>query len=326
MSPSQKDLLCRYHYDPLDRLVDCTPITQASIQHFYQNDRLTTEIQGATQRCIFQQDDRLLAQQHHGNTTVTTLLATDQKRSVSHTVHAAKHHPFAYSPYGHCSFESGLFSLLGFNGERPDPVTGHYLLGKGYRAFIPVLMRFSSPDSLSPFGKGGLNAYAYCKGDPINNSDPTGHFRFPAIFKLKFWRSFFKTNKRSSQAATRGNLIGNYKKSEDTLKKTPIFQTHLQARHNPLNLNTHQNIEQRKLAIVSAKKMEILAREKATKGSIEFQRTFIRKIASSEKPNQYQKELTVELIDTLTELLPETEKRLKQLPLITPQTTIRRPT
>ncbi|MEE4693607.1 RHS repeat-associated core domain-containing protein, partial [Pseudomonas alliivorans] len=40
--------------------------------------------------------------------------------------------------------------------------------------FNPVLMRFNSPDRLSPFGEGGLNAYAYCKGDPVNQVDPTG--------------------------------------------------------------------------------------------------------------------------------------------------------
>ncbi len=28
---------------------------------------------------------------------------------------------------------------------------------------------------MSPFGKGGMNAYAYCAGDPVNRSDPTGH-------------------------------------------------------------------------------------------------------------------------------------------------------
>ncbi|RMV11327.1 hypothetical protein ALP17_02676, partial [Pseudomonas savastanoi] len=48
-------------------------------------------------------------------------------------------------------------------------------MGNGYRAYNPVLMRFNSPDSLSPFGKGGMNAYAYCAGDPVNRSDPTGH-------------------------------------------------------------------------------------------------------------------------------------------------------
>jgi RHS repeat-associated protein len=52
---------------------------------------------------------------------------------------------------------------------------GWYLLGNGYRAYNPRLMRFHSPDSWSPFGGGGLNAYMYCVGDPINRVDPTGH-------------------------------------------------------------------------------------------------------------------------------------------------------
>lgn len=62
---------------------------------------------------------------------------------------------------------------LGFNGEYLE----HHrvqILGS-YRAYNPVLMRFHGPDSLSPFAKGGLNAYAYCHGDPVNLVDPTGH-------------------------------------------------------------------------------------------------------------------------------------------------------
>ncbi|WP_081237937.1 RHS repeat-associated core domain-containing protein [Pseudomonas putida] len=82
-----------------------------------------------------------------------------------------------YTVYGHDGGED-CSSVLRFNGNRKDPVTGHYLLGNGYRAFNSVLMRFNAPDSLSPFDEGGLNAYCYCSNDPVNNVDPSGHFGF----------------------------------------------------------------------------------------------------------------------------------------------------
>ncbi|MCW2480765.1 RHS repeat-associated core domain-containing protein, partial [Candidatus Symbiopectobacterium sp. NZEC135] len=84
----------------------------------------------------------------------------------------------AWSPYG----SGDVTDLLpGFNGERVDPVSGTYHLGNGYRAYNPVLMRFNCPDSLSPFGAGGINPYAYCAGDPINYTDPSGHLSWQAI-------------------------------------------------------------------------------------------------------------------------------------------------
>ena len=65
-------------------------------------------------------------------------------------------------------------SHIGFNGMVHEPGTRWQLLGNGRRAFNPVLMRFHSPDQLSPFARGGINAYAYCGNDPINLSDPSG--------------------------------------------------------------------------------------------------------------------------------------------------------
>ena len=161
-----------YHYDPLDRLIQT-----AGIQRFYNQSRITTEIEGTQSYSVFQHDGQLLAQRRHDRTKDEChLLGTDLQQSVLHVVGADKHHSMAYNAYGHRPAENGVVSLLGFNGERADPVTGHYLLGNGYRAFNPVLMRFNSPDSWSPFGRGGINSYGYCGGEPINRVDRNGHF------------------------------------------------------------------------------------------------------------------------------------------------------
>ncbi|WP_080482256.1 RHS repeat-associated core domain-containing protein [Pseudomonas syringae] len=176
MASTSQVVLCRYRYDPLDRLAGTAPLGQADALRFYQKNRLATEIQGAVLRTIVQHEDLLLAQQQRFESVIeTALLATDQQRSVLQLLDNTGTRSLVYSPYGHLPADSGLTSLLGFNGEHRDPVTGHYLLGNGYRAFNPVLMRFNSPDSLSPFGEGGINAYAYCAGDPVNFADPTGH-------------------------------------------------------------------------------------------------------------------------------------------------------
>ncbi|MBR7523962.1 RHS repeat-associated core domain-containing protein [Pseudomonas juntendi] len=82
---------------------------------------------------------------------------------------------YAYTPYGYTVHRSTNKSLLGFNGELSDPMTGLYILGLGYRPYSVILMRFIATDSLAPFGIGGLNAYSYINGDPINYTDPSGH-------------------------------------------------------------------------------------------------------------------------------------------------------
>ncbi|WKV84490.1 hypothetical protein LJJ44_26730 [Pseudomonas sp. B24_DOA] len=37
---------------------------------------------------------------------------------------------------------------------------------------------------MSPFGAGGLNAYSYCLGDPVNRVDPTGHVSWQSILGI----------------------------------------------------------------------------------------------------------------------------------------------
>jgi RHS repeat-associated protein len=191
MQSRRNTLLCHYRYDALDRLI-ANELPSAPERHrFYCKSRLATEIQGVNRYSLLQHGDQILAQQQsEGDALSTTLLATDQQRSVLQTLNANQtQQPVAYTPYGHHHPENGLLSLLGFNGERPDPVTGCYLLGNGYRAFNPVLMRFNCPDSWSPFRRGGLNSYAYCLGDPVNREDSNGHISFYITVKLVAWRA-----------------------------------------------------------------------------------------------------------------------------------------
>lgn len=98
------------------------------------------------------------------------------------------HTTLAYAPYG---YHAANGVALGFNGERVDRASGHYHLGNGYRAYNPVLMRFNSPDSMSPFAQGGWHAYLYCKGDPVNHQDPSGHAfakLIASVVKTRLWR------------------------------------------------------------------------------------------------------------------------------------------
>jgi RHS repeat-associated protein len=102
-------------------------------------------------------------------------IITDAKGSVVATGDAGGLHVRGYAAYGYAPPADSAQCALGYDGEYTDPITGDYHLGNGYRAYSPTLMRFTAPDAWAPFGGGGLNPYAYCAGNPINASDPSGH-------------------------------------------------------------------------------------------------------------------------------------------------------
>ncbi|WP_052752434.1 RHS repeat-associated core domain-containing protein [Tatumella morbirosei] len=172
----------RYGYDALNRLVSQNVTDGDTRQLYYQSNELVNEVLVEKNKAT-----RLIKNGHTclgvSDGSRLTLTGGDQNNSLlwSRNGDGQEAQQHNWSPYG----SGDATELLpGYNGERTDPVSGTYHLGNGYRAYNPVLMRFNCPDSLSPFGAGGINPYAYCSGDPVNYTDPTGHISWQGILGI----------------------------------------------------------------------------------------------------------------------------------------------
>ncbi|RRV05152.1 hypothetical protein EGJ27_18435, partial [Pseudomonas sp. v388] len=175
----------RYRYDALDSLSSHADAGgNVNEQRFYRDGELASQWEDTKKKTFLRGGDVLLVQYQMAPDPQTLLLAVNDSNTVLSEIETAATHARAYTAFGHSSGAAAPLSPLGFNGELTEPGTGWQLLGKGYRAYNPVLARFHSPDSRSPFGEGGLNAYAYCKGDPVNYVDPTGHSFWSAMGRM----------------------------------------------------------------------------------------------------------------------------------------------
>ncbi len=113
---------------------------------------------------------------------ITSFLHRDHLASVRFITHtngeAAR--LTSYTPYG-VPTETNYASQVaddteGFIGERYDEETGLQYLNARY--YDPLLGRFIQPDWWEVTEKGvGTNRYAYSANDPVNMSDPSGHFQ-----------------------------------------------------------------------------------------------------------------------------------------------------
>lgn len=166
-----------YGYDGLDRLL-MKQFNDDFRKFYYLSDRLTNEFYtgGQIRYNILDNDSLGFRQEFHDNNKPVkyTATATDNMGSVFALFENGQETTIkSYSTWGDGAGQGTVGPR--FNGEHWDEASGSYLLGNGYRAYSSRLMRFTAPDSWSPFGAGGINAYAYCDGDPINFSDPSGH-------------------------------------------------------------------------------------------------------------------------------------------------------
>ncbi|MGG5290644.1 RHS repeat domain-containing protein [Pseudomonas shirazensis] len=165
---------CIYGYDPSGNLCDRTVDNQLT-RSFHSDGQVTHEQSGEEVLRLLGDAGQLFA---IGRVTAgvqqgnATLLGCDAQGSVRieldngvrsrhYTAHGAEQSTEQDNPYG-------------FAGERREPLTEWYIAG-GNRPYDPLLMTFIAADSQSPFGRGGINPYSYCAGDPVNRIDPDGH-------------------------------------------------------------------------------------------------------------------------------------------------------
>ncbi|MGG5290652.1 RHS repeat-associated core domain-containing protein [Pseudomonas shirazensis] len=163
---------CEYRYDASGRLRD-RQLNGEVQRSFYSAEQLTHEQHGSNRLALAGDGGSLFALTHIADSVrQTCLLGSDGQGSIRLQL-GENLHSDRYSPHG-SSAEPQPQVPFAYTGERREPLTGWYIAA-GYRPYDPLLMCFLAPDSDSPFGRGGINGYAYCGGDPVNRIDPDGH-------------------------------------------------------------------------------------------------------------------------------------------------------
>ncbi|WP_448143193.1 RHS repeat-associated core domain-containing protein [Stenotrophomonas bentonitica] len=184
MASNKDAALARYRYDA-EGLLAVVQGADSTRQRYWLEDEPVAEFATLASgepdhRCWLWMAGTPIAQRGAAASSPALLLASDAAHSPLLEAGDAPH-SIAYAPHGHrtCTAPAGAVahSWIGFNGELLDPDMGFQLLGpRHHRPYSPTLGIFLAPDPLSPFNEGGLNGLAYCEGDPINRTDPTGGF------------------------------------------------------------------------------------------------------------------------------------------------------
>jgi RHS repeat-associated protein len=110
---------------------------------------------------------------YHGDHLGSSSIVTDQNgQQVQH---------LEYAPYGSVSKNEGVdVTDYKFTGKELD-ATGLYFYSARY--YDPEIGRFVSADTVvqAPYDPQSLNRYSYCRNNPLNYMDPSGHFWFIII-------------------------------------------------------------------------------------------------------------------------------------------------
>lgn len=223
----------------------------------------------------------------------------------------------AYTSYGYAINAPEHESLLAFNGQHRDFSTGVYMLGNGHRCYNPILQRFQSPDGLSPFDAGGINPYAYCNGDPINRSDPSGQ-SWMSLFK-GIGNLFGRTRSRDRASPRTNPQQQQQQQREPTAQelqtgrlKGKLAPSYDQAQSEDLMLPTYKLVEDDFPSRAQQRLTEIRERRRIVKADLRYL-----KIHTGNAPEHLKSELT-ELANESLRLRSKATRNLKQHALFSP--------
>lgn len=117
---------------------------------------------------------------NNGSTTATYYYITNLQGDVMYLADASGNEVAAYDydPYGKIISATGAMAEINplrYRGYYYDSETGFYYLQSRY--YDPEICRFINADSYTSTGRGylGYNMFAYCNGNPVVYSDPSGH-------------------------------------------------------------------------------------------------------------------------------------------------------
>ncbi|WP_207832249.1 RHS repeat-associated core domain-containing protein [Pseudomonas sp. 43(2021)] len=167
--------LASFRYDGHGQLVGVRYGAQAEEQRRYEGYRVGSTLRdGLLTEYLFGGEVPLGMQQSGKGNETRLYMASSNNSVIAECAANDEVHEATYSAYGELP-EGKLLGLLGFNAEAREQTLGWYMLGRGFRAFNPGLMRFQSPDNMAP-EVAGINPYVYCLNNPVMWQDPTGHY------------------------------------------------------------------------------------------------------------------------------------------------------
>jgi RHS repeat-associated protein len=169
-----------FAYDGFGRRIRKTSAVVGTLEYLWDGDQIIAEVDGGGSRAVVQTYTYYPGIDQPRSVTTggeTYFMSTEPDGTINGLIRKSDRAvvaQFTYTPWGELETASQsvnpAINRLRWKGLPYDPESGFYYMRARY--YDPKIRRFISED---PIGlSGGINAYAFAGGDPVNGSDPSG--------------------------------------------------------------------------------------------------------------------------------------------------------